>query len=276
MAAAIISAAAYGLQDFLGGYATRTCPVDVTVLVCQLVALPLVVVAATAGASPPTVGAAGWGAAAGLSAAFGLRVFYRALAAGPMAVVAPTSAVLSAAVPVATGLTAGHPATPAAAVGGAAALVAVVLLAGTRPTGPATADGLAMAIVAGVAFGTANVLLGLAGSAGGLWPVVAMIAVTAAVVTVGLWRLPRHAAQLPPGATRALAAATAAGLAQAIAAVGTLLAVRGNLITVGPLLALYPAATVLLAVTVTRERVSLPRVCGLATAGLAVVALSRA
>lgn len=274
LAAAAYSAAMYGLADFLGGYATRSVPTDATVLVQHLAGLPLVLIAAVAGASSPTWSAIGYGAIAGLAAALGLRLLYRALAAGPMAVVAPVAAILSASVPVAAGLLLGHRATFAALVGGVAAGAAIVLLTGGRPSGRASARTLAATGVSGLLFGLTDVLLSRVDATGGLWSVVAMIGTVCLVAAVGVLRLPRDGVELT-GGQRALLAAVGAGVALAAAAIATQIAVRGNLITVGPLLALYPAATVLCAVTVTRERVSFSHAFGLVWAGVAVIALAR-
>ena len=273
--AAATASAAYGMTDFFGGYATRSCPVDVTVLVSQLTTFPLVLLAAIAGASRPDAQAITYGAVSGVCVALALRLLFRALAAGPMTVVAPMSAILSAVVPIVGGLMIGQRLSPEAIVGGSAALVAITLLSGAGPGARPTARGFVAAAGAGLLFGFANTILGRTSATTGLWPVVTATAVICLAIVVAVLRLPRNAEMLPATAERALALAVLAGVTQAVGGIATLFAVRGNLIIAGPLLSLNPASTVLLAVVVTRERVSVPRAFGLVTAGIAVIALAR-
>ena len=70
-----------------------------------------------------------WGAAGGMGGAVALVCFYWALAAGTMSVVAPLTAVVSAIVPVATGLALGERPSVWSLVGVALALPAIALIA---------------------------------------------------------------------------------------------------------------------------------------------------
>ena len=111
----------------------------------------------------------------------GLTVFYRAMAAGAMAVVAPVTAVTSAAIPVVVGLLLGEPTTGLRLLGIGCALVAIALvsLSPPRPGEPTrvSASVLGLAVAAGSAFALYFLLVARAGrvSTGeiGLWPVVA-------------------------------------------------------------------------------------------------------
>ncbi|MEV4087349.1 EamA/RhaT family transporter, partial [Nonomuraea fuscirosea] len=118
----------YGTADFFGGLATRRAQVLSVVTLSQLAGLALIL-----GLLPLLPGvysdpALAWGLAAGLSGAAGLVLFYRALATGVMSVVAPTTAVTSAALPVVFGLAAGERPRAWALVGVALALGSVLLV----------------------------------------------------------------------------------------------------------------------------------------------------
>ena len=78
----------------------------------------------------------------------GLGLFYRALAAGAMAVVAPVTAVTSAAIPVVVGLLLGEPATGLRLLGIGCALVAIALVSlAPPPREPTRVTGVMLGLV---------------------------------------------------------------------------------------------------------------------------------
>src|SRR5277367_2770412 len=92
---ALTAAVLYGSADFLGGAVSRRTHV-LSVLVVSAPAGAVVLLAVAMAAGGP-VGTAGlpWAAAAGVAGGGGLILFYAGLAAGPMQVVAPVSALVS-------------------------------------------------------------------------------------------------------------------------------------------------------------------------------------
>src|SRR5512135_1421021 len=101
---ALTSAVVYGAADFCGGLAARRAAALAVIAVSQLAGLvTLLALLPALGGDPAPAGLA-WGAAAGLAGAVGLMLFYRALAAGVMSVVAPVTAVCAAGLPVLVGL----------------------------------------------------------------------------------------------------------------------------------------------------------------------------
>ena len=109
IALALSAALAYGSADFVGGLAARrTSPLltafgaQLTGLIVLLVAMPFL------GPSTPTGRDLAFGAAAGLFGGIGLVLLYRALAAGPMSVVAPTTALSASVVPILAGVILGE------------------------------------------------------------------------------------------------------------------------------------------------------------------------
>jgi hypothetical protein len=283
-AAALAGSVGYGLSDYLGGYVTRRLPVTVVLGLGQAIGLGILLIVVGVGGHPLTAAAVGWGAAAGLCGAAGLALLYRALAAGPMSAVAPTAAVAGAAVPVAAALTDGGHLSVLAALGAAAALAALPLLTGGRGQnvrgGP---GGVAMALAAGGLLGLFSVVVAQTPPSSGVWPLVfartaSLTVLLPLVLTVGRRQLTRDAQPprgLPPtellGGMRL---ACLAGLIESGADVAALVAVRGELLIAGPLLALYPATTVVCARLLRHEPIPTRRRVGLALAGLAVVALT--
>lgn len=235
----------------------------------------LTVVALTVGGQISTP-AVLWGLLAGVCQAFGVWWFYAALGSGPIAVISPLTAVLVAAVPVGVGVALGERPSVLAGVGVVLALVAVVLVS-RQAEGPADADGLHrftvrvawLTVGSGVAFGMNFVVLDQVPVAAGLWPLVfGRLAATAIVVVAAALT-----ANLVLERGVPLRLALLAGVLDTVANAATLLALHSGLLSLtGVLVALYPAATVLLAIAVLRESVTRSQAVGMIVA-LAAVAL---
>src|SRR5918992_2650269 len=107
-ALALGSSLSWGLSDFLGGFQSRRHHVLAVLLVSQLLAFAVLVVAVLAGAPTEHDGAAtAWAAAVGILGLIALAAFYSALAIGTMSVVAPISAT-GVAIPVFVGVVSGE------------------------------------------------------------------------------------------------------------------------------------------------------------------------
>lgn len=273
---ALCSAALYGAGDFFGGLSSRRAPALLVVGLSQLVGLLVAVLLAFALGGQLTVADAGWGAAGGIAGAAGLGIFYRALADGSMSVVAPATAVCTAAVPVLAGLAGGDVVSAPAFAGLVLALPAVGLVARERGSS-ARVDlrTVVVALLAGTFFGTFLVLLDRTSDGSGLWPVV--VARLASSVAVGVLLVVLSAARrAAPHLSRAVVPlVVAAGVADMSANVLYLLAVRaGQLSIVGLLSSLYPVSTVLLATLVLRERLSKVQLAGVGGCTVAVVLIA--
>src|SRR3954451_14659246 len=130
---ALPSAITYGVADFTGGLAARRASVLVVTAVAQAAGLVSLLVVIGFAAGRPSPEAFGLGALAGIAGVIGLLLYLKALAVGPMGVVAPLSAVVSAGLPLGVGLFAGESLGPVAVLAVGIALVAILLAtAGTR------------------------------------------------------------------------------------------------------------------------------------------------
>ena len=276
---ALAGALAYGISDFVGGLASRREPALRVLLLSYPVGVLLM--AAVLPLVPGRLDAAtlAWSTAAGLAGAAGVVLLYLGLATGPMGVVAPLTAVASAVVPVAVGIALGER-PPLPAYGGVAlALLGVVLVSrgpAQDPTedpahGRVTLAVVGIALLAGVGFGLYFVLLAQAPDSSGGWPLLVSRVASALVVTalaVGTGR----AGRLTGRGTRL---AVTAGALDALANLAYLLAVRQGLLSlVAVVVALYPAATILLARLVLGERTGRVQRLGLAVAAGSVALIA--
>jgi|SRR5208283_4896305 len=190
--------------------------------------------------------------------AFGMWAFYAALGAGPISVVSPLAAVLNAAVPVAVGVALGERPGQAASVGVVLALVAVMLVSREATVEGATQYRFSpkvawLTVVAGSAMGLNMVFLHQAPHECKLWPLV--FARLSATAVVFLLAGTSNNLRLPRGKPLQLALSTA--LLDTFANVTMLLALHTWLLSLASILiSLYPAATVVLAMVVLRERVT--------------------
>ncbi len=274
---ALAAALLYGSADFLGGAATRRAHVLSVLLVSGTAGVVVVGLAALLAGGPPRAAGIAWGACAGAAGGVGFMFFYAGLAAGPMSVVAPVSALVSTVLPVAAALADGEHPGPRVAVGALTCVAAIVLVSSGGKTGQTpvlgrgTVRGVGYGIASGVAFGAFFLFIRNGGESGALWPVVVarvagtLIFLVAAASTrtgpVG-WR----------GDRRLFAAALGAGVLDASANVCYVLATRAGLFGLAVVLtSLYPGVTVLLARFVLGERMRPARWAGLALAAAGIL-----
>jgi len=273
---ALWSAVVYGVADYCGGHATRRLPSPVVTCASQIGGLAaLLCLLPILGDPLPPARDWGWGAAGGVAGVFALVSFYRALAEGAMTVVAPTTAVVSASVPVVVGLAQGERPSGLALTGVALALVAVALVGGvgsrsSEPSRPTPPYVVGLAVLAGLGFGFVFVTLGRASDESGMWPLVSMRVVSIPLAFL-LARRVRQRVERPLQRST-IVLTLVAGLLDMSANLLYLLATRHGLLTVvGVVAALYPASTVALAFVRDGERVGRIQVTGLLVAAGALV-----
>ena len=267
---AAMTALVWGTADYCGGRASRRGNALGVTVVSQMFSVPVLIICLAL--VPATVYAAdlAWGAGAGVAGLLGLVLLYRGLATGAMAVVAPITAVTSALVPMAVGLVVERLPSALALGGGTCAILAVALvsLGSTGPTARASARVVGLALSSGAMFGVFFVLLSRVHDDSGMWP---LVGVRFASVGLGLLLVARRGTSLR--IPRALIGWTAvAGVGDVAANALFVLAARDGLLSVvGPISALYPVSTVLLALVVDKERVRPMQVAGLGLAAAALV-----
>jgi drug/metabolite transporter (DMT)-like permease len=275
---ALASAVCYGAADFFGGLTARRVSTIATVVWSQFVGLVLLAVvlpflpAATVSARDWV-----WGFAAGFSGGIGVALLYRALAVGAMAVVAPTTAVIAAIIPVLFAFALGERLRALTWAGVALALFAIALVSRPAKTnGPASESpstralppGFFLALLSGVSVGIFFLSLARTAAAAGMWPLVA--ARIASIVLFGLIAL--LARQTLRMSARAATTAVTGGALDMVANALYMSAARiGPLSIVVTLASLYPASTVLLARWILHERLSFVQIIGIACALGAVV-----
>lgn len=271
---ALCSAATYGVGDFFGGMATRRAAAAAVVLWSHVVGLALLTLGAVAVSGHADGGDLAAGAIGGLAGAMGIGLLYRALAIGTMSVVAPTTALLAAIVPVLAGVADGERPSTLVVIGMTTGLFAIVLVSaeGRGRWRPADGRAFLLALGAGLGFGLFFVALSTTDDGSGLWPLVAA-RVASVSVLASLALAGRVTAGVPTGVARAHTAV--AGGLDGIANLLYLLAIREGLLSVVSVLtALYPVTTVVLARIVLGERLQRLQQVGMALALPAAVLIA--
>ena len=267
---ALASALVYGTADFLGGLASRRAAALAVTFVSQCAGLASLLVVFPFAHGQGLNGAdLAWGAAGGMAGALALVCFYWALAAGTMSVVAPLTAVVSAVVPVITGLALGERPSAWSLAGVVLALPAIALIAHER--GPVRARVtrlvLGAAVAAGLGFGFFFVALAKTSGDSGMWPLLGARVASVSLLALALV-VTRRAPRLP---TEVRPMTLVAGVFDTSAnALYLAAASRGLLSLVSVIAALYPASTVVLARVVLGERVQRWQFGGFVLAALAV------
>ncbi|MCU1476955.1 MAG: hypothetical protein JWQ64_1648 [Subtercola sp.] len=309
----ITGAFVYGSSDFLGGLASkRISPLIVTATsaVAGLAILLLLF---------PVIGGAWswsaviWGGLSGISGAIALSLLYACLAIGPMSILSPLTAIMSAIVPMTFGLVTGTTFGLVGYLGLGVALVAVVLVGFVPEKGAVrpSAKGLLMAIASGALIGLFLILINQTPTDSGIVPLLFNRSVNAlllfgavAVLSLGSRRRRQRATATGagagagaigsvrgvdlPGDTDARAAVSAnlrialllavgCGVLDAVANILLLTGIHlGDLAIMSVLTAMYPAGTIILAAIVLRERIAPVQIVGLVLALVAAAMLALA
>jgi drug/metabolite transporter (DMT)-like permease len=272
---ALLAAVSYGVGDFIGGLGGRRSHPALIPVAVQVVGVAAAVVGALTLGGTPTAHVLAWGAVSGVGSGIGNVCLLRGLAVGRMSIVAPLSAVITAALPALVGLLSGDRLAWFGWAGIVLALPAVALASSS--TGPGAGSrwtDVSYGLGAGLGFGILFVALDRAGDDAGGWPllpgqVVALLIVLATAVRPVL-RL--HRARAPWKLAAVARWGGAAGLLGAGGNLGFLLATGSGQLTIAAVLAsLYPAVTVTLAAIVLHERINRGQQAGLVAATAAIV-----
>lgn len=266
---ALVASVLWGAADFGGGVLSRRQPVFLVMLVSQALGLAaLLLVAGLSGAYDDPGNYLPWGVAAGVAGWLGFLAFYRALAIGPMGLVAAItgSAVL---VPVGAGMVGGERPSVVQVAGMVAAVVGVVLASGPRSEGAAIHRRVVLlALVAALGFGTAVWCIG-AGAEQNLSMVLVVQRCTNVLLGATLLVALRPAVSFTP---RELPALAFVGTAEVGANAAYGVAAGSGLVSVAAVLSsLYPVVTALLARWLLGERLTSVQRYGAAVAVSGVV-----
>ncbi|MET8210793.1 EamA family transporter [Streptomyces sp. NPDC005373] len=270
---ALGSSLAYGCADFLGGLGARKAHVLRTVMVAAPASLAVELLLWPVLGASFSPGAVGWGAASGVASAVAFALLYKTLAIGPMNVLSPVTALVSAALPVSVGLMQGERLGTAGLLGLPLALIAVVLVSAGHGAGSSrpSRTALLLAFGAGSAIALQLIFLHQAPADSGVAPLIVGRAVSTAVTLTAAGVMRRRLGSEKP----AYAMSAAAGVLDSVANLLFLIAVRsGDLTVVAVITALYPVGTVLLARSVLAERIHRGQLVGLGTAAVAVSLLA--
>lgn len=273
----LTGALVFGAADFLGGLAAKLVGAVLATAVAGLAGfIALAVVTPIIGSSwePADL----WlGAAAGLVGAVAIGLLYACLAIGPMSILSPLTALVSAIVPMVWGLVSGDRFGPIAPWALGLALVAVVLVGFVPEKGavrPSLA-GIGMGVGSGAAIGVFYIIMDRTSPESGLAPLTVNVGVTAVVMfaVAGALALrararrsrmpladgPADADAAPADRDRArgIRLAAVGGLVNAAANALILFGIRAGELAIAAVLgAMYPAGTILLAAIVLKERIA--------------------
>lgn len=273
----LAGALAYGGADFYGGLAARRSSTLLTTLGVALVGLVGLALTSPFVTAVSSYDAWFYGAASGLAGAIGIGLLYGSLAIGPMSILSPATAFISAIVPVSVGLSAGEGGGASFYIALAVALVAVILVGFVPEKGAVRPRplGLLMAAGSGTFIGFTVILIDLSPADSGLIPLLAnrMVSSSALIIATGVLVLARvltsRTPKLPglPQLRTVWTMIVIAGILDVVANVAVIYGLRsGALSVVSVLIALYPAGTILLASVVLKERIALIQGAGLVLA----------
>ena len=274
-AVAVVSSVVFGTADFLGGIAARRASTLTVTFASGAAGLLSLCVAALfiRGVALPQDYV--WGSLGGLCGGVGVALLYRALAIGPVSVAAPVVSLVALSLPIIVGVALGERPSWLASLGMALAAGSFPLISNTGArSGPSDPSArrtmIVSSLASGLLVGGFLVCIGRVSDNAGLAPLFAARMTT--VVVFAMILLVRRETPWPRGV---VLPTLGAGVLDSFANVAYFIAVQsGPLAIVGTIVSLAPAATVLLARLVLRERWTAPQRIGLAFAGAAIACVS--
>ncbi len=291
----LLTALAFGTGDFCGGLASKRTSAIRVVGLSHVIGFLGVLLAAVLVDNVLLWRDVAIGAIGGAFGGIGIALLYRGLARGPMSVVAPVTAISSAAVPALWGLASGERPSALVALGLAVALLAIWMVSASDdqdglgigdhdtpevPTRPAVAA-VAEALVAGAGFGLFFIMLDMTDPASSPWAVVGARALTASALGLLLAAGAAHSRRKGTSRIGAKLDASAVGLIGLTGLIDTAANVlflfalgAGSLIVVAILTSLYPIATIALATIALNESLNKRQRVGLPLALLSTVLIA--
>lgn len=267
-ASALFATFAWGVSDFIGGYASRrTNAFLLTTITHVSGTLLMLLLALRSNALFPSAHAVTWAAIAGLFGGFALAIFYRALSQGSMGLTAPVAAVLGAAIPTIVSMaTEGMPG-PIPLTGFVLAGIGIWLISRTEEGVAAKPAAIGVAVICGIGFAGYYLSIRQAGEGSIFW-LAAISRCVSFFVTGGIVLAAR---QYRPIERSGVAWGIAAGLLDISGSAMFIRATQmGRLDSSVVISSLYPAITVLLARVFLKEHFTPWRLAGLAAALAAV------
>ena len=269
----LLSAFSYGYADFVGALAAKRIRAVAATTYSFTVGLVLALVLSVfvgADYSAQTIQA---GIYAGVCSAVAISCLYAALALGPISIVSPLTAVVSAVIPVIFDVVAGQKLSSFAVVAVIVILIAVVLVGfvpGDKVQLPSL-PAFVYSIGAGLGFSGIFVFLDSTGSDSGLAALVVMRVVGLVLLIAGLLVLWLRQPQKPfiESLTdwKLAGLVILAGIGDVLGNVTFLVATRSGALAVAAVLtALYPVGTILLARVFLKERIALSQGAGIVLA----------
>ena len=262
----------WGSGDFGGGLASRRANVASVIVAAYSVGFVLMVTLALIWKEPfPLTADLLWAGLAGVAGVLGLLAFYSALASGKMGIAAPISAILTATLPVLFSVfTAGLP-NPLQVGGFMLALLAIGLISRPEERSGGSRRGIGLAVLAGCGFGCFFIVISRVHVDDTFWSLAVARLVSVALLLIVLHL--RRQDILPGRAVAPLVVLT--GVLDSVGNAFFVLAAHSGRLDVAAILSsLYPAATVLLAALVLRERVTRIQSVGILFALLAIPMIS--
>jgi drug/metabolite transporter (DMT)-like permease len=267
-ASALFATFAWGVSDFVGGYASRRTNAFLFTTITHASGTSLMLLLALRSNAPfPQTHGVIWAAIAGLFGGFALAIFYRALSQGSMGLTAPVAAVLGAAIPTIVSIaTEGMPG-PIPLTGFVLAGIGIWLISRTEEGVEAKSAAIGVAVICGIGFAGYYLSIRQAG-AGSIFWLAAISRCVSFFVTGGIVLAAR---QFRPIDRSGIAWGIAAGVLDISGSAMFIQATQmGRLDSSVVISSLYPAITVLLARVFLKEHFTPWRLAGLAAALAAV------
>jgi drug/metabolite transporter (DMT)-like permease len=258
----------YGFADFFGGLATRKINAMMVTLISGLSGFFFLLLLSPWMGLPLDSESMFWGIMAGLFACVAVTALYASLAIGPIAILSPLGAIVSALVPMGFGLFFRGESFTTVGICALLGIVVAVGLVGFVPGADIrlpSVKGLTLGLVAGMSIGGILICVSQAPADSGLTPIVFLRGSSAVIMAliIGVSMLTKRSVASPEASRNDWWVAILAGVLDASANMLFLNAMRtGELTIVAVLTALYPLGTIILARVILHEKIAKIQLAG--------------
>jgi uncharacterized membrane protein len=268
----LASATTFGSGDFTGGFITKRHNVFLVLLLSQIAGVSFLIVLTIIAGETITPNQIFFGSLSGLSGAIGLLAFYRGLAVGNMAIVAPITSVITPLIPLFASLISKLEYTIFQIIGFVLALIAIWMVSHSKVEKKVFLSDLKLPVIAGVGFGLFLVLIDKASTENSFFFPLVFARLASIGLVFCIIILTKRFERIN---VKSFSIIALTGILDALGNLFFVISAQlGRLDVASILTSLAPAVTILLAWLVIKEKITKLQVLGVSIAILSIILIS--
>ncbi|MFW9928597.1 MAG: EamA family transporter [Candidatus Thorarchaeota archaeon] len=268
----LTSAITFGSGDFAGGFATKKNNVFIVLVISQIAGLILLILLALIIGENILFDQMIFGSLSGIFGGLGLLAFYRGLAIGNMAVVAPITAVIAPLLPLIFNLFSNPSYTFFQILGFILALISIWMVSSTKSEGNVSFLDVKLAILAGLGFGLFLIFINLASTLSSYFFPLIFARIASITMVFIIILITKQPSEITP---KSVLIISLAGIFDTLGNVFFVLSsIYGRLDIASILTSMGPVVTIILASTIIKEKITRMQLVGIFLALTSIILIS--